>query len=147
LYILDIFAMSRSITWCWVHGRTTVFLFWIGVKWTYNWDTGSEPTMVWSLNTSVRDDCPRVLKSRGLMIPVLFFRDTLIRDTISCHHGTVNATFMTETPVILKSLSADAAIIVWFFCLLHTKRHHRIFVGILSLTNKLLLHKTSPPPF
>jgi hypothetical protein len=46
------------------------------------------------------------------MIPVLFFRNTLIRDTISCHHGTVNATFMTGTPVFLKAVSADAAIIV-----------------------------------
>jgi hypothetical protein len=38
-------------------------------------------------NTSVRDDFPRVVKSMGLVVPVIMSRDTSFRDTSSWHQS------------------------------------------------------------
>ncbi len=74
------------------------------------------------MNTSVRDDLSQGLKIHGIDDP----RDTLIRDTISCHYGTVNATFMTGTPVFQEQLMLQLLYGILAYFILRV--HHRVYI-------------------
>jgi hypothetical protein len=53
--------------------------------------------------------CPKVLKSRGLMIPVILFRDVPFRDTKSCHQLDIGA----ENISFIKELDIGAELRSW----------------------------------